>query len=60
MKLNKRGQFTFVEIMIVIAIIMLVMAIAIPNLIKAHEKALEEKATQTITQHFRPVKFKGR
>lgn len=50
MKLNKRGQFTFVEIMIVIAIIMLVLAIAIPNLIKAHEKALEGKTTQTITQ----------
>ncbi|MBU1128781.1 MAG: prepilin-type N-terminal cleavage/methylation domain-containing protein [Candidatus Omnitrophica bacterium] len=46
---NKRG-FTFVEIMIVVAIISLVVAIALPNLIKAKEKVMTNTCIDNLKQ----------
>ena len=47
MKLGKKG-FTLVEIMIVVAIIALLAAIAIPNLLRARHNANESAAVATL------------
>ena len=48
-KMNKKG-FTLVEIMIVVAIIGLLAAIAIPNFVKARQKAQAEACIANLRQ----------
>jgi len=50
MKIRGRKGFTLVEIMIVVAIIGLLAAIAIPNFIKARERASKEAAYANLKQ----------
>ncbi len=50
MKMKTRKGFTLVEIMIVVAIIGLLAAIAIPNFVKARERALQNACVANMKQ----------
>lgn len=49
-KLNKKSAFTLVEIMIVVLIIGILMAIAVPNFVKARESARANSCVATLKQ----------
>jgi prepilin-type N-terminal cleavage/methylation domain-containing protein len=46
MKTNRRGGFTLVEIMIVVTIIALLAAIAVPNFLRARDRAVAAKIVE--------------
>jgi prepilin-type N-terminal cleavage/methylation domain-containing protein len=50
MKRNKKKGFTLVEIMIVVLIIGILLAIAVPNFIKAREKSRAKTIAATLTK----------
>jgi prepilin-type N-terminal cleavage/methylation domain-containing protein len=52
MKTSRRGGFTLVEIMIVVAIIGLLAAIAIPNFVKARSFSQQSACIENIRQIF--------